>query len=139
MPDNIKIKKNFKATGIIECLPGKLNQVFMNILNNGIHAIKAKELQDIEESITISTEDVADKIIIRIKDTGIGMSDEVRQKIFDPFFTTKDVGEGTGLGLSIVFKIIQRHEGKIEVLSSKGNGAEFVITLFHTLPETAIS
>ncbi len=139
MPDNIQIIKNFNANGMIECLPGKLNQVFMNILSNGIHAIKAKEIQADEESITISTEDVGDSIIIKIKDTGIGMSDEVKQKIFDPFFTTKDVGEGTGLGLSIVFKIIQRHEGKIEVISSKGNGAEFIITLFHTLPETAIS
>lgn len=139
LPDNIKIKKDFQAKGLIECLPGKLNQVFMNILNNGIQAIKEKTEQTAEECIQISTRDIDDKIEIRIKDTGIGMTEEVKQKIFDPFFTTKDVGEGTGLGLSIVFKIIQRHEGKIDVISSKGQGAEFIITLFHALPETVIT
>jgi two-component system NtrC family sensor kinase len=63
----------------------------------------------------------------------------VRQKIFDPFFTTKDVGEGTGLGLSIVYKIIQKHAGKIEVVSAKGKGAEFIISLYKVLPESAFS
>jgi len=139
LPDNVTIEKDFQANGNIECLPGKLNQVFMNILSNGIQAIKEKEHQNESEFITIRTKDIGDRIEIHIKDTGVGMSDEVRQKIFDPFFTTKDVGEGTGLGLSIVFKIIQRHEGKIDVLSSKGNGSEFIITLYHILPETAIA
>ncbi len=138
LPDNVRIEKDFQANGNIECLPGKLNQVFMNILSNGIQAIKEKEHQNESEFITIRTKDIGDRIEIHIKDTGVGMSDEVRQKIFDPFFTTKDVGEGTGLGLSIVFKIIQRHEGKIDVLSSKGNGSEFIITLYHKLPETAV-
>jgi len=138
LPDNVKIEKDFQANGNIECLPGKLNQVFMNILSNGIQAIKEKEHQNEAELISIHTKDIGDRIEIHIKDTGVGMSDEVRQKIFDPFFTTKDVGEGTGLGLSIVFKIIQRHEGKIDVLSSKGNGSEFIITLHHILPETAV-
>ncbi|MEO7530812.1 MAG: ATP-binding protein, partial [Sediminibacterium sp.] len=137
LPSNISIKKDFKAHGEIECFPGKLNQVFMNILSNGIQAIKGKEHQAAEEFVTISTRDIDDKIEISIKDTGMGMTDEVRQKIFDPFFTTKDVGEGTGLGLSIVYKIIQKHDGKIEVLSSKGNGAEFVISLYRKLPPSA--
>jgi hypothetical protein len=139
LPQNVKIKKYFQANGSIECLPGKLNQVFMNILSNGIQSIKAKEHQAVEELVIISTKDIGNQIEIRIKDSGIGMTDEVRQKIFDPFFTTKDVGEGTGLGLSIVFKIIQRHEGKIDVFSSPENGAEFIITLYHTLPESAIN
>ncbi len=139
IPENISIKKDFQANGNIECLPGKLNQVFMNILNNGIQAIKEKKEQQEQEYINISTRDIGDQIEIHFKDSGIGMTEEVRHKIFDPFFTTKDVGEGTGLGLSIVFKIIQRHEGKIDVISSRGNGSEFIITLFHTLPESAIS
>jgi two-component system NtrC family sensor kinase len=117
--------------------PGKLNQVFMNILSNGIQAIKEKEIQG-DEQITIATRDLGDdKIEISIKDSGMGMTDEVRQKIFDPFFTTKDVGEGTGLGLSIVYKIIQKHEGKIEVVSSRGNGAEFILSLYRRLPVSA--
>lgn len=138
VPSNVTITRDFQAQGEIECFPGKLNQVFMNILSNGIQAIKEKEVQG-DESVLISTRDVGDKIEIRIKDSGIGMTDEVRQKIFDPFFTTKDVGEGTGLGLSIVYKIIQKHGGKIEVHSTRGNGAEFIISLYHRLPETALS
>jgi two-component system NtrC family sensor kinase len=140
VPDHVKIIRDFQANGTIECLPGKLNQVFMNIMSNGLQAIKEKPVQGEEESLTISTRDIdGGQIEIHIKDSGVGMTEEVKHKIFDPFFTTKDVGEGTGLGLSIVFKIIQRHEGKIEVVSSPGNGAEFIITLFHTLPESAIT
>ncbi len=138
LPENIVIKKDFQAHGEIECFPGKLNQVFMNILSNGIQAIKEKEVQG-EESITIKTRDVEDRVEISIKDSGVGMTDEVRQKIFDPFFTTKDVGEGTGLGLSIVYKIIQKHAGKIEVVSTRGKGAEFIISLYKVLPESAFS
>ncbi|MES2006343.1 MAG: 7TM diverse intracellular signaling domain-containing protein [Bacteroidota bacterium] len=139
MPENIRIKKDFAANGVIECFPGKLNQVFMNILGNGIQAIGMKEHQAEEETISIVTKDLGDHLQISIKDSGIGMTEETKQKIFDPFFTTKDVGEGTGLGLSIVYKIIQKHEGKIEVVSSPGNGAEFIISLFRTLPETVLS
>jgi two-component system NtrC family sensor kinase len=139
MPDHVKVVRDYQANGTIECLPGKLNQVFMNIIGNGLQAIKQKEHQEKEECITIRTLDKGDQIEIHIKDSGIGMTEEVKHKIFDPFFTTKDVGEGTGLGLSIVFKIIQRHEGKIEVVSAPGNGAEFIITLNHTLPESAVN
>lgn len=139
LPQHITIRKDFQSQGMLECFPGKLNQVFMNILSNGIQAIKQKEVQGEQESITISTRDIGDKMEIRIRDTGIGMPEEVQQKIFDPFFTTKDVGEGTGLGLSIVYNIIQKHGGKIEVHSSLGNGAEFVISLFKVLPETVVS
>lgn len=139
LPDNISVRKDFQGDGLIECFPGKMNQVFMNILSNGIQAIKQKEVQGEEESISISTRDTPDGIEIRIKDSGIGMTEEVKQKIFDPFFTTKDVGEGTGLGLSIVYKIVQKHGGKIEVISSVGKGAEFVISLFKVLPESALS
>lgn len=143
IPDNVKVIRDYKANGTIECLPGKLNQVFMNILSNGLQAIKQKDLQegtpDKEETLMVSTRDIGNQIEIRLKDSGTGMPEEVKHKIFDPFFTTKDVGEGTGLGLSIVFKIIQRHEGKIEVVSSPGNGAEFIITLNHILPESAVT
>jgi two-component system NtrC family sensor kinase len=139
LPDYIKIHKEYTAHGEIECYPGKLNQVFMNILSNGIQAVKQKEVKEAEESIIIRTRDTADGIEISIRDSGIGMTDEVRQKIFDPFFTTKDVGEGTGLGLSIVYKIIEKHQGRIQVISEKGKGAEFVISLFKTLPETAVN
>jgi len=71
---------------------------------------------------------------ISIKDTGPGMNEQVKHRIFEPFFTTKAVGEGTGLGMAIVFKIVEEHNGKIEVFSQPGKGAEFVITLPHVHP-----
>jgi signal transduction histidine kinase len=109
----------------------------MNILTNGLQAIVAKQTRSGNDSITIATRDIEDdKIEISIKDTGIGMTDEVKHRVFEPFFTTKDVGEGTGLGMAIVFKIIEKHYGKISINSSPGNGAEFILTLPHTQPIT---
>ncbi|HVX50400.1 MAG TPA: 7TM diverse intracellular signaling domain-containing protein [Chitinophagaceae bacterium] len=137
IPFNVQVVKKFDADGEIECYPGKLNQVFMNILTNGLQAISAKTQQNSVENIFITTRDVeGDKIEITIKDTGIGMSDEVKHRVFEPFFTTKDVGEGTGLGMAIVFKIIEKHHGKIVINSSPGNGAEFILTLPRTQPIT---
>jgi len=130
LPHFIKIIKHYNAKGNIECYPGKLNQVFMNIVNNAIQAINSKPEMSEEEYINITTTDINDQHIeIRISDTGIGMTEEIKQKIFEPFFTTKDVGEGTGLGMAIVFKIIEKHNGKITIHSSPGNGAEFILTL----------
>ena len=134
IPTNISVEMDLAANGNVECYPGKLNQVFMNILSNAIQAVKKKKNQSETEYIKISSKDLGTQIEIRIKDTGMGMPDEVRTKIFDPFFTTKEVGEGTGLGLSIVYKIIHMHFGKIEVVSAEGKGAEFIITLNYTLP-----
>jgi len=137
MPSYLKIEKSFHADGEIDCFPGKLNQVFMNILNNGIQAIAQKKPIAEQECITISTCDTPDGFMkISIKDTGIGMTEEVKHRIYEPFFTTKEVGEGTGLGMSIVFKIIAEHNGKIEINSEPGKGAEFIITLPHIHPES---
>ncbi len=133
MPHYLKIRKHFDARGEIECYPGKLNQVFMNILTNCIQAIKTKPEKKEEEYIDIRVEEVDDCMRISISDTGIGMNDEVKHKIFDPFFTTKDVGEGTGLGMAIVFKIIEKHHGKIYVHSSPGEGAMFAIEIPYML------
>lgn len=136
MPPYIRIEKDFKAKGSVECFPGKLNQVIMNILNNAIQAIGEKKDIAPEEYITISTSDTSDgKILIKIKDTGPGMNEEVKHRIFEPFFTTKSVGVGTGLGMAIVFKIIQEHHGKIEIVSEPGKGAEFILTLPYVHPE----
>jgi len=137
MPAHIRIEKKFSAKGNIECFPGKLNQVFMNILNNAIQAIEEKKEKEVEEWILISTLDIpGDKIQIHIKDSGIGMTEQVKHKIFEPFFTTKSVGVGTGLGMAIVFKIIEEHHGKIEVESEPGKGAEFILTLPYIHPVT---
>ena len=121
--DKINIHKIYGNLPKIECLPGKLNQVFMNILTNSVQAIKDKGDIYIE---TVSSRMVV-KVIIR--DTGTGMLPEVKEHIFEPFFTTKDVGKGTGLGLSISYGIIEQHHGNIDVLSEHGMGTEFIITL----------
>lgn len=112
----------------INCNPGQLNQVFMNILTNAIEAIEMKTDQ-VAKEIRIKTTNKPDRIELRIKDNGIGIPEDIRQKIFDPFFTTKDVGKGTGLGLSIVFGIIKKHNGQIEVVSAPDEGSEFIISL----------
>ncbi|WP_316815397.1 7TM diverse intracellular signaling domain-containing protein [Pedobacter nyackensis] len=135
MPDNVKVIKNLGNLPKVECLPGKINQVFMNLISNAIQAIKSNGKNRDEEFLTIATHYENDNVIISIKDTGTGMTDEVKHKIFEPFFTTKEVGEGTGLGLSIVFSIIEKHKGHIDVLSELGQGTEFIITLPVNTPQ----
>jgi signal transduction histidine kinase len=120
---NIELIKSFEELPEIECYPGQLNQVFMNILSNAIDAIGR------DGKIAIATSKENDGVKISIRDNGKGMSEEVKQKIFDPFFTTKDVGKGTGLGLSISYGIIKKHNGRIEVNSAESTGTEFVLTL----------
>lgn len=126
---SIMLVKNFGALPKIECFPGKLNQVFMNILNNAIYAIKENS-ERVEKGKLEITTTFDDKFIrISIKDNGIGMPKEVRRKIFDPFFTTKPVGKGTGLGMSITFSIIKDHHGTITLHTEHHVGTEFIIQL----------
>jgi two-component system NtrC family sensor kinase len=129
LPDNLTVIKEYGNLPKVECLPGKINQVFMNLVSNAIQAIKSKENQREEEFLTIKTWYAEQQVKISIKDTGTGMSEEVKHRIFEPFFTTKEVGEGTGLGLSIVFSIIEKHKGHIDVISKVNEGTEFIITL----------
>lgn len=132
IPYYIEIRPVLNKLPLLNCYPGKINQVLMNIIQNGIQAIVEKTEHG-SESITITTKDYPENITIEIVDTGVGMTDKVKQKIFDPFFTTKEVGEGTGLGLSIVFGIIEKHHGHIGVISEPGKGAGFLIMLPKTL------
>ncbi|MEO5675689.1 MAG: ATP-binding protein [Chitinophagales bacterium] len=120
---NIEVIQSLGNIPPIEGFPGQLNQVFMNLLSNAIDAIGNNG------KIFITTSSENKKIKISIRDTGKGMTSELKQKIFDPFFTTKEVGKGTGLGLSISYSIIEKHQGKIEVKSEVGKGTEFIIWL----------
>ncbi|MES2418637.1 MAG: 7TM diverse intracellular signaling domain-containing protein [Bacteroidota bacterium] len=129
LPDNLTVIKELGNLPKVECLPGKINQVFMNLVSNAIQAIKSKENQRDEEFLTIKSWYIEQQVKISIKDSGTGMTDEVKHRIFEPFFTTKEVGEGTGLGLSIVFSIIEKHKGHIDVISKVNEGTEFIITL----------
>lgn len=120
---HIALEKKYEELPSIMCYPGQLNQVFMNIIGNAIHAIQEKG------KITLVTHADKDNIHISIADTGEGMSEEIKEKIFQPFFTTKAVGEGTGLGLSITYGIIKKHNGSIEVQSELGKGTTFNIII----------
>ncbi|MEM7712492.1 MAG: ATP-binding protein, partial [Cyanobacteria bacterium P01_A01_bin.68] len=121
----------------IECFPGQLNQVFMNILANAIDMFDEmaltrtyKEIEANPQTITIRTEIVANKVYIYIRDNGKGMSEELKKNIFKNLFTTKAVGKGTGLGLAIAKQIvIEKHDGKIEVNSILGEGTEFIMSI----------
>lgn len=129
--DRIQIVKKYGSLPMIQCFPGKLNQVFMNLLVNAIQAISE------EGAITVSTSWFPEGlgilpeecILISVSDTGEGIPEKIRDKIFEPFFTTKPVGKGTGLGLSISYGIIEQHRGRIQVFSEEGRGTEFKIYL----------
>ena len=128
IPENIRVEMNLGEIPMIECYPGKLNQVIMNILNNAIQAMeKHKDIANHQLSISSFLKD--DYVHICIQDTGIGMTKEVKDKVFDPFFTTKDVGEGTGLGMSIAFGIIESHQGSIDIVSAPGEGTKVTLIL----------
>ena len=122
----------------IECFPGQLNQVFMNLLANAIDALEESnvgrgfnEIAVNPNRITICTDVMGeDYITIQITDNGTGMPEEVKKQIFDHLFTTKGVGKGTGLGLAIAHQIVvEKHGGTIEVKSESGVGTEFYIIL----------
>lgn len=134
----IQIVKEYGNLPDVECYPGPLNQVFMNILSNAIDALEEKNKSaSLQESrsnpsqIKISTFVVDnDYVEIRIADNGYGMPANVKQRIFDTFFTTKPVGKGTGMGLSISYQIVvERHKGELNCNSEIGQGTEFIIKL----------
>jgi signal transduction histidine kinase len=147
----INVVKNYGTLPLIDCYASQLNQVFLNLLSNAIDA-----LQDRPEPCTItittgvrsacSVSDIETKddnfdtdawVVVRIKDNGSGMPEDVRQKIFDPFFTTKPVGQGTGLGLSISHQIIvEKHHGWLTCESEPDQGTEFIIEIPAHLPSS---
>jgi len=108
----------------VECLSSQINQVVMNLLINAAHAIGPER-----GTITIRTGVDGPQVWVEISDTGSGMSKDVLLRIFDPFFTTKPVGKGTGLGLSLSYGIVQKHHGRIGVVSELGRGSTFKVSL----------
>ena len=133
----IKVIKEYGELPQINCHPGLLNQVFMNVFANAIDALeesssKAKDTANsISPTIVIQTTTIDDKsILIRIKDNGQGIPEDHIVRLFDPFFTTKPVGKGTGLGLSISHQIVvEKHNGKLQCHSEPGKGTEFIIEI----------
>ncbi len=105
--------------------PASLRQVFMNLLINACHAIKAGGR--VELVSTYAEQEHA--VIIQVRDTGCGIAHEIIDRIWDPFFTTKDVGKGIGLGLALSYNIVKSHGGEISVKSSQGEGSQFTVRL----------
>lgn len=121
--DRIQIHKEYGDVPPFRCFSSQLNQVYMNLLQNAIHAIEGKG------DIWIRTRHDGSHLFIEIQDSGKGISEKVRAKIFDPFFTTKPVGKGTGLGLAVTYGIVDRHGGQIEVESKEGKGTLFRVKI----------
>jgi two-component system, NtrC family, sensor kinase len=111
----IEIVKEYAELPPILCFPDELNQVWMNLIHNALQAM------DYQGTLTLSVMATEQAIVVCITDSGKGIEPETLPRIFDPLFTTKPIGEGTGLGLSIVKRIIEKHDGTIEVLSAPGH------------------
>lgn len=110
----VEVVREFAEVPAIDCYPDELNQVWTNLIHNALQAMDYKGILKIAVYLQ------ADHIAVSVTDNGKGIPEEVKAKIFNPFFTTKPAGEGSGLGLDIVRKIIEKHEGKIDVESEVG-------------------
>ncbi|HBE19656.1 MAG TPA: hybrid sensor histidine kinase/response regulator [Cyanobacteria bacterium UBA11149] len=118
----VEVIRNYGELPAIQCYPDELNQVWINLIHNSLQAM------DNQGTITINTRQNQENILVSFTDTGKGIPPEIIQKIFAPFFTTKPTGEGSGLGLDIVRRIIEKHQGKIEVESIPGK-TTFTVSL----------
>jgi PAS domain S-box-containing protein len=129
----IEVVKQYDCDIPVECYAGPLNQVFMNILVNGIDALDHLRQKRGEKTpcITITTSKLDNHWIkIAISDNGIGMSEAIQARIFDPFFTTKPVGQGTGMGMAISYQlIVEKHQGTLDCHSVLGEGSKFIIRI----------
>ena len=151
----IEVIKDYRLLTKVECFPGQMNQVFMNILANSIDAIDEMiatkgvsalpypciqiQTQLLDTNIISNGDELHPSIVISIQDNGPGMSAEIKTKVFDNMFTTKAVGQGTGLGLSIARQIVEEtHGGKLTCVSTLGQGTEFSIHLPNLISISAL-
>jgi C4-dicarboxylate-specific signal transduction histidine kinase len=119
----VVLRTDFQSTGLVSMVSGKLNQVWMNLIQNAVQAVGASG------EIWVTSRDHEHVVSVSVRDSGPGIKKEHLAKLFEPFFTTKAVGQGTGLGLSVSYQIIQDAGGRIEVESEEGRGAEFTVFL----------
>ncbi|WP_237077252.1 ATP-binding protein [Myxococcus xanthus] len=122
-----QLVRDYREVPLVEGNEGRFGQVFLNLLINAAQAIPMGQPEQHEVRLSLRT--AGDRVIIEVRDTGVGMPPEVRARIFDPFFTTKPVGEGTGLGLSICHGIVTGFGGDISVESEEGRGSTFRVSL----------
>jgi two-component system, NtrC family, sensor kinase len=129
MEGRIDVERHYGEVEMLTCLAGELNQVLMNIIANAIDAIEANQENAGAGRITIATGQQNGHFVIRIRDTGKGIPEQIRNRIFEPFFTTKPIGQGTGLGLAISYGIMQAHNGSMDFSSKPGEGTEFILKI----------
>ncbi len=144
---NSNFKTNFDAyfstpTGKINIVSQDIGRVFLNLYNNAFYSVMEKRNaslrtseraataeQSYEPMVSVSTKKIKERVEIKIKDNGLGISQKVLDKMYQPFFTTKPTGQGTGLGLSLSYDIIKAHGGEIKIETKEGEYAEFIIEL----------
>ncbi|MBI3608910.1 MAG: response regulator [Nitrospirae bacterium] len=119
----VVLHTDFESTGLVGMVPGQLNQVWMNLLQNAVQAVGTSG------EIWVTSRDHEHVASVSVRDSGPGIKKDHLAKLFEPFFTTKAVGQGTGLGLSVSYQIVQEAGGRIEVKSEEGHGAEFTVFL----------
>jgi two-component system, NtrC family, sensor kinase len=120
---DVELKMDLTPLPLVLCNPMQINQVVLNLISNAIDASSRGG------EVTIRTRCGEDGVEIHVLDSGQGIDPTIRHKIFDPFFTTKPVGQGTGLGLSISYGIVADHGGRIDLDTSPGAGAHFIVSL----------
>ena len=142
----LDLQYDFEEMGEIEVNPRDVGRLFLNMVSNACYATDEKRRNLLEAdpnssympTLALTTRRDDEHVIVRIRDNGSGMPEEVAEKIFNPFFTTKPTGQGTGLGLSICNDIIREHGGTIEVESQPDEYTEMVISLPLALPDTPV-
>ena len=122
----VEIQKNLADLPLVTCSPSQINQVFLNLIKNASDAMGRSGV------LTLTSWADEEFVNVSISDTGHGMDEETLTKIRDPFFTTKEVGKGTGLGLSISQKIVDAHDGRLDIQSTLGEGSTFTLSLPRT-------
>jgi signal transduction histidine kinase len=132
---NITLQRDFsKSIPPITLAPQDITRVLLNLFSNGFYAARQRQRMEVKSSfepwLKVSTRELDQAAEIKVRDNGIGISAEIRDRLFQPFFTTKPTGEGTGLGLSMSYDIItQQHGGSISVDSKVGEFSEFTVRL----------
>jgi signal transduction histidine kinase len=126
LPAGVSLTTNYGALPRLLCLPGHLNQVFVNIIRNAIQAVADSGRPG---TVSVATAAAGPAIEVTIHDSGIGMSPDQLEHAFDPFFTTRAVGQGTGLGLTVARDIVQAHDGRIQIASRPGDGTTVAVIL----------
>jgi signal transduction histidine kinase len=126
-----EVVREYGDLPLVECIPSQINQVLMNLLINAAHAIESFG------RITLRSGHQGDWVWLEVEDNGKGIDPSILNRIYEPFFTTKPVGKGTGLGLALSYNIVQKHNGRIEVVSHPGHGTRFRVWLPQHQPQAS--